>query len=273
MTAAAVLLIIGCGDLAIDARYLYQKSETASRRSWGDWVLAALAWLIAAGLLYWGAGAPWSAVAIGLVVAVVASLLLKSPNPAVALFGCFLLLGAIAVAFIFDGSRVSERSPLASLAAGAPQAIGLMPTSIVLGISAIVFLTATSNALVRAVLDVAGSNNPTPATPVGADEAWRVQRRGRDIAVVIRAEPRGTPNTFLGGRIVGPLERVIVFASLLTGLPVVIAGLIAAKGVVRFPEISADRDGGTKAEAFLVGTLCSLLLAGLAVLALTTRLA
>ena len=74
-----------------------------------------------------------------------------------------------------------------------------------------------------------------------------------------------------GGRIVGPLERALVFASLLAGMPVVIAGLVAAKGVVRFPEISADRVGGTKAEEFLVGTLCSFLLASLAVLTVVVR--
>ena len=48
----------------------------------------------------------------------------------------------------------------------------------------------------------------------------------------------------------------------------VVAALMAAKGIVRFPEISADakRDdpvqAGTKAEEFLVGSLASWGLAG-----------
>jgi hypothetical protein len=91
------------------------------------------------------------------------------------------------------------------------------------------------------------------------------------LGVVQKAEPTAIASGFRGGRIVGPLERLLVFASLVAGMPVVIAGLVAAKGVVRFPEISADRSGGTKAEEFLVGTLCSFLLASLAVLAVVMR--
>ena len=41
----------------------------------------------------------------------------------------------------------------------------------------------------------------------------------------------------------------------------VIAAVIAAKGVVRFPEIAGDKGEGSKAEEFLVGTLTSCALA------------
>ncbi|MDN5693192.1 MAG: hypothetical protein L0G62_05275, partial [Micrococcaceae bacterium] len=37
----------------------------------------------------------------------------------------------------------------------------------------------------------------------------------------------------------------------------VVAALMAAKGLVRFPEISADRGEGSRAEEFLVGSLAS----------------
>ena len=42
----------------------------------------------------------------------------------------------------------------------------------------------------------------------------------------------------------------------------VIAAVLAAKGIVRFPEISADRARGTKAEEFLIGSLVSWATAG-----------
>lgn len=51
----------------------------------------------------------------------------------------------------------------------------------------------------------------------------------------------------------------------LVGAPVLIAALIAAKGIVRYPEISADRGAGSKAEEFLIGSLTSWALAGIGV--------
>ena len=67
----------------------------------------------------------------------------------------------------------------------------------------------------------------------------------------------------LGGRIIGPLERLLIVFLALAGAPTLIAALLAAKGIVRFPEISADRGTGSKAEEFLIGSLTSWGLAGL----------
>lgn len=81
--------------------------------------------------------------------------------------------------------------------------------------------------------------------------------------VIVRASLRGgvvaaaATNALKGGRLIGPLERLLVFALTLTGAFTLLAAVLAAKGIVRFPEISRDDDGGDRAEYFLVGSLVS----------------
>ncbi|MGV8882374.1 MAG: hypothetical protein ACOH19_09475 [Rhodoglobus sp.] len=82
------------------------------------------------------------------------------------------------------------------------------------------------------------------------------------VARWLRREPRRA--TLRGGRVIGPLERVLLVFLALTGAYPVIAALIAAKGIVRFPEISTDRGSGSKAEEFLVGSFTSWFIAALA---------
>ncbi len=78
-----------------------------------------------------------------------------------------------------------------------------------------------------------------------------------------------------GGRFLGPMERIIVGAAILGGNPAAAAIVIAAKGLLRFPEIhqgfgsradeeakSERLDPDANTEYFLIGTLSSLLLAG-----------
>ncbi len=67
--------------------------------------------------------------------------------------------------------------------------------------------------------------------------------------------------TLRGGRLIGPLERVLVFALTLAGAYTLIAAVLAAKGIVRFPEISRDSEDGNRAEYFLIGSLVSWVLA------------
>lgn len=67
-----------------------------------------------------------------------------------------------------------------------------------------------------------------------------------------------------GKRWIGPLERILLLLLASAGAHhTAIAAVIAAKGVVRFPEISRD-EGGGKAEEFLIGSLASWTLAVLA---------
>lgn len=65
------------------------------------------------------------------------------------------------------------------------------------------------------------------------------------------------PTALKGGRLIGPLERILVFALTLAGAYTLLAAVLAAKGIVRFPEISRDGEGGDRAEYFLIGSLVS----------------
>ena len=80
----------------------------------------------------------------------------------------------------------------------------------------------------RAVVGAARGTDDRVEPPPAEPESWRLLLRGRELAAVRRAEPSRFASGFRGGRIVGPLERVLVFASLVAGMPVVIAGLVAA---------------------------------------------
>ena len=72
------------------------------------------------------------------------------------------------------------------------------------------------------------------------------------------SDPRGG---FKGGRLIGPLERTIVMILTLAAAYPLLAAMLAAKGIVRFPEISRDGETGARAEYFLVGSLVSWVIA------------
>jgi hypothetical protein len=82
----------------------------------------------------------------------------------------------------------------------------------------------------------------------------------------------GPEGVLAGGRIIGPLERLIIAAIVLAGDPAAAAIVVTGKGLLRFPEIRNERAGpGPDAitEYFLIGTFTSLAIAaGLAVLIL-----
>lgn len=106
------------------------------------------------------------------------------------------------------------------------------------------FLTQTSNRITRCVLILSGRQLSADGSAAGA-----------------------VPGSHLkGGRVIGPLERIFITVLIVFNAYHIVAALMAAKGIVRFPEISAEakRDDatGTKAEEFLVGSLASWGLAG-----------
>ncbi|MCD2169449.1 hypothetical protein LPW41_07005 [Microbacterium sp. JC 701] len=120
---------------------------------------------------------------------------------------------------------------------------------VVLVIGCLVFLLESGNAVVRIALrsEMGGrvELNPRPVAsgtaPVGVDAA----------------APVAPAPGLKGGRLIGPLERILVFVLTLTGAYTLLAAVLAAKGIVRFPEISRDRDDGDRAEYFLIGSLVS----------------
>ncbi|HKH64936.1 MAG TPA: hypothetical protein VKA35_05690 [Solirubrobacterales bacterium] len=104
-----------------------------------------------------------------------------------------------------------------------------------LALAAVIFMTASGNRIVRLVLDAAG-----------------VSRRSE--------------SALKGGRLLGPLERLIVFAIVLAGDPATAAIVVTGKGLLRFPEIRSEAlQPGPDAvtEYFLIGTFVSLLIASL----------
>lgn len=131
---------------------------------------------------------------------------------------------------------------------------------VLLAFGAGVFLLESSNLVVRTALDGEHTWRPTepptptePLTPPTASDAVE-SSTGNAVAV----ERRGG---FQGGRLIGPLERTLVLILTLAAAYPVLAAMLAAKGIVRFPEISRDGETGARAEYFLVGSLVSWVIA------------
>lgn len=105
---------------------------------------------------------------------------------------------------------------------------------VLLVISVIGLNLTTANRIVRAVLRLAGASEPATNSN----------------------EPRA-------GRVIGVLERLLLVALVIAGQGISIAGVAAAKSIIRYPEISkAARDeGGLSAEVFFIGTVTSWLVA------------
>ena len=103
-------------------------------------------------------------------------------------------------------------------------------------------------------------NGSVPGAP--RSRGWQLLIGGRSWAA-LRQEDEHVMQ-LRGGRFIGPLERWLILLSALAGQPALIAAVVAAKGIGRFPELAADRARGAKAEEFLVGSLVSWGSAGLA---------
>lgn len=144
--------------------------------------------------------------------------------------------------------------------------------------AAVFLLTVPANRLVAAVLQCARGRGgePLPA------------HRGAESGGACGAAPSGVPGTgaaaleaaggagapaprrgLSGGRWIGPLERLLIVLMAASGPQAAIAAIIAAKGVIRFPEVSKD-DTGEKAEEFLIGSLVSWGLAAAAAVFITS---
>lgn len=123
---------------------------------------------------------------------------------------------------------------------------------IVLTVGAVLFLIESANVIVRAVLDA--SNVPSAGrVPGGGAHPATAEGEPSDTAITV---PLTFAPAMKGGRVIGPVERLLVFALTLTAAYPLLAAVLAAKGIVRFPEISRD-SAGAQAEYFLIGSLVS----------------
>ncbi|WP_137846184.1 hypothetical protein [Microbacterium sp. 2FI] len=125
-----------------------------------------------------------------------------------------------------------------------------------LAIGAVLFLLESGNVVVRAALTV---EMPQLAASVIEDSIEGAPDHGAATAAPV-TQPLAAP-ILKGGRLIGPLERIVVFALTLAGIYTLLAAVLAAKGIVRFPEISRDGELGNRAEYFLVGSLVSWVIA------------
>ena len=145
---------------------------------------------------------------------------------------------------------------------------------LVLGLGVFAVLLETGNVIVRAALLGERAEIPEDVAPDHEAPGTGAGARAGAVAGLVAVSPGavdpGTPTAseptppmpaadhgFRGGRLIGPLERVIVLLLTLFAAYPLLAAMLAAKGIVRFPEISRDGVNGGRAEYFLVGSLVS----------------
>ncbi|WP_144873509.1 hypothetical protein [Microbacterium sp. 1.5R] len=151
----------------------------------------------------------------------------------------------------------------------------------ILALGAGVFLLESANLVVRAALDGEHTWRPIdiarPAAPAESDPVVTASSAPGDgvpprdggvadpeadpLALAGTAAPVDPRSGFKGGRLIGPLERILVLILTLAAAYPILAAMLAAKGIVRFPEISRDGETGARAEYFLVGSLVSWVIA------------
>lgn len=224
ITAAILLATVGVADL------VRPHDRPASPRI----VAAALAaGTLTAVLLGWGTGV--SVWLVPVVVLVLAGWLFSTPQAAlmprlVPLLGLGL---AVLTALAAPPAHVSEGAWLPRWFEGlaVPALAGTSFESFLLAAACLIFLVNSANVVVRIALTLAG------------DGVAQTEQQLR------------------GGRVLGPLERLFVFSLAVGGAYTALAAVVAAKGILRFPEISRHDPHGYKAEYVLVGSFVSWALA------------
>ena len=132
----------------------------------------------------------------------------------------------------------------------ASQPLGSRAAKMSAVVGVVVLLTVPANRVVADILAVARHSTQGTGEVVAAG-CEPSQESGK------QDEMEGTMR---GGRWIGPLERILILLLASVEAPAAIAAIVAAKGVIRFPEISQDK-AGQKAEEFLIGSFASWILA------------
>ena len=174
------------------------------------------------------------------------------------------IAAAIVVAFVWGPLLPPVSGPVVDWYHSLPYtALDAVPfVSFALTVGGALFLVETANVIVR--LALRGEKSSTAEAlaaepPAAAEPRRRSWWRSRPAQVDPAAEPAPRPafTELKGGRFIGPLERLFLLALVLAGAFTAVAAIVAAKGIIRFPEISKDAVGGSKAEYFLVGSFAS----------------
>lgn len=156
-----------------------------------------------------------------------------------------LVLGAgIALAVVLSGAA----SPAGGLLAGWWAGLGWLPAEGVtlerglLVLAVLLAQISTGNVVVRLVLAATGTVNP--ARPAGQ----------------AATDPADPASELKGGRLLGPMERLLIVGLGLAGNLTAASIVVAAKGLLRFPELSSRKEQEQVhrlTEYFLVGSFVS----------------
>jgi uncharacterized membrane protein YhaH (DUF805 family) len=246
IVAGLILLSVGAADLI--------RQFVPAHRRWIGMLIAGLVVLALGGF-----SDAILAALLGIAVAAAWLWLMPSGRPARAAFWPAAVLAILCAALVaLLGARVDPG--LIGAVWHMPSPLGDVPFDrAILVVGTVAFLLESANVVVRAALDV---EMPAPFRTIAGGAALDVSGPDADAdaapagdqrdAVPLSVEP-----ALKGGRLIGPLERVIVFAMMLAGAYTLVAAVFAAKGIVRFPEISRDDGSGSRAEYFLVGSMVS----------------
>lgn len=180
----------------------------------------------------WVLGAGWHTLWIAALCSVVVVIWLdaaRQQRPA-----GIIVLGVVGLGFVLSSSfDVTGDAPIQGWYDDLPirglASVPLERAALALGV--LLFLSTAANVVVRQALGATGPN------VLGQEQALR------------------------GGRLLGPIERWLVFGFAAAGHLAALGALVAAKGILRFPEISQDEPDGMRAEYVLVGSFVSWTLA------------
>ncbi|WP_066916408.1 hypothetical protein [Mycobacterium interjectum] len=235
MSAVAVLLLaVGIADLC----------RRAVRRSWPALATAPAVVVVCAAL-----GALWHRGDIPLLLVAAAAAVVwewlclrseRSGGQQAAPLAVF--VAALALLIVLSGWSSGVGGVVGRWSAWAQLPLGhVTPTRLLMILGVVLMQFATGNQLVRLVLGSGGAVRP----------AGRPQPSDR----------------LKGGRLLGPMERLLILSLGAGGQVAAASAVVAAKGIIRFPELSAqkNRDGDIGidevTEYFLVGSFTSWLLA------------
>ena len=281
MIAALLILIVGLADIVVELLQQLARPQRAARRAQVTTAVVGAAAVVVGLVLVAGlgfglpVGATIGLAAFGLAWVGAASLA-RWLNRNIPLLSASLLLVVAIIVSLASGRSLDLDGPLMASLTAASTATGFdYPLQVAIGaVGIVLFLTQSMNNICKAALGRALATDE--AADAETPNRWALLFRGRTVATLeksadlSRAGAGGaSPSTttrLRGGRVIGPIERLSIAVLSLFGAQAVIVGLLAAKGIVRFPEIAADGRGGSRAEEFLVGSLVSWSSAGLAAL-------
>ena len=151
--------------------------------------------------------------------------------------------GAGSVLIVSSGRGSAVHGVVARWASWTDVPLGAVsPTQLLMAIGVVLLQLVTGNQLVRLVLGSVGAVRPA-------------------------GEPQPS-DRLKGGRLLGPMERLLILGLGLGGQLAAASAVVAAKSIIRFPEINAQkaRENGTigiddVTEYFLVGSFASWIVA------------